>query len=225
MLKKALSLYMALNLITAGMLPVASAWAQAKTEGKKYILGVMNLDAKGVSQVEVEVLSEKLRSHILQTVVSPKYRSMKNSVAYELVERTQMDKIFDQFNIQNTGCVSDSCAVELGKMLGTDRIIIGQVGLVGKTYSVSARIVDIESSKAIRTADRQYRGSIDELINTVIVDIGNELLMGKAKKGHMVRNLLLVTVIAGAGAGAARMGGGGGGGGGNLPLPSPPPRP
>jgi len=216
--------YMSLYLLAAGMLPVTSGWAQARTEGKKYILAVMNLDAKGVSQVEVEVLSEKLRSHILQVVESPKYRSMKNSVSYELVERTQMDKIFDQFNIQNIGCVSDSCAVELGKMLGTDRIIIGQVGLVGRTYSVSARIVDVESSKSIRTADRQYRGSIDDLMNTVIVEIGSELLMGKAKKSHMKLYLITGAVLAGAGA-AAVVGGGGGGGGGKTPLPLPPSRP
>ena len=225
MLRKALSLYMALYLLAAGVLPVTSAWGQARTEGKKYILAVMNLDAKGVSQVEAEVLSEKLRSHILQVVESPKYLSMKNSVAYELVERTQMDKIFDQFNIQNIGCVSDSCAVELGKMLGTDRIIIGQVGLVGKTYSVSARIVDVTTSKSIRTADRQYRGTIDELMNTVIVNIGDELLMGKMKKSHTKLYIIAGVVIAGAGAGAAMMGGGGGGGGGKTTLPLPPPRP
>lgn len=206
MIRKVLSIYMTLYLLAAGMLPAASAWGQARTEKKKYILAVMNLDAKGVSQVESEVLSEKLRSHILRVVETPKYRSMKNSVPYELVERTQMDKIFDQFNIQNTGCVSDSCAVELGKMLGTDRIIIGQVGLVGKTYSVSARIVDIETSKAVRTADRQYRGSIDDLINKVIIDIGNDLLMIKAKKSHKMLYFLAGVAIAGAGAGAALMG-------------------
>jgi hypothetical protein len=219
MFRKALAVYCSVYLLAAGMLPVPAAYAQARADGKKYILGVMNLDAKGVSQVEAEVLSEKLRSHILQTVVSPKYLAMKNSVAYEMVERTQMDKIFDQFNIQNTGCVSDSCAVELGKMLGTDRIIIGQVGLVGKTYSVSARIVDVESSKTLRTADRQYRGSIDDLMNTVIVQIGDELLMGKAKKSNKKLYIIAGALIVGAGAGAALMGGGGGGSPSDLPFP------
>jgi len=35
---------------------------------------------------------------------------------YTVVERSQMDKIFEQFEIQNTGCVDISCAVGFGKM-------------------------------------------------------------------------------------------------------------
>ena len=224
MVKKLLRTYLSLYLVLSGLFPAAAAWGQADAQKKKSVLAVVNLDAKGVSQVEAEVISEKLRSHILQTVETPKYRSNKNSISYELVERTQMDKIFEQFNIQNTGCVSDSCAVEMGKLLGADRIIMGQVGLIGRTYSVSARIIDLESSKTLRSADRQYRGSIDELMNTVIVDIGDELLRGKAKQSKMKYYLLAGVVIAGAGAGAA-MSGGGGGGETKTSLPLPPSRP
>ncbi len=224
MVKKFLRAYLSVYMVLSGLFPAVTAWGQADAQKKKSVLAVVNLDAKGVSQVEAEVISEKLRSHILQTVETPKYRSMKNSISYELVERTQMDKIFEQFNIQNTGCVSDSCAVELGKMLGADRIIMGQVGLIGRTYSVSARIIDLESSKTLRSADRQYRGSIDELMNTVIVEIGDELLMGKVKKSKMKYYLLAGVVIAGAGAGAA-MSGGGGGGETKTTLPLPPSRP
>ena len=107
-------------------------------------------------------------------------------------------------------------------MLGADRIIMGQVGLLGKTYSVSARIIDLETSKTLRSADRQYRGSIDDLMNTVIVEIGNELLMGKAKKSKMKYYLLGGVVLAGAG---AALSGGGGEKGTPPSLPLPPSRP
>lgn len=224
MLKNVLSLYLAAWLLLAGMLPVGSAWAQGPSAKKRYTLAVINLDAKGVSQVEAEVLSEKLRSHLLQVVASPQYAIMKDKDQYELVERTQMDKIFDQFNVQNTGCVSDSCAVELGKMLQADRILIGQVGLVGKTYSVSARIVDVGSSRTLRTADRQYQGAIDAVMNTVIPGLGDELLIGKVKKKSHTKLYLLAGAVIAAGAGAAAMGGGGGGGG-EASLPAPPSRP
>lgn len=225
MLKNVLSLYLAVWLLLAGVIPIGSAWGQGQSAKKRYTLAVINLDAKGVSQVESDVLSEKLRSHLLQVVASPQYAAMKDKDQYELVERTQMDKIFDQFNIQNTGCVSDSCAVELGKMLQADRILIGQVGLVGKTYSVSARIVDVGSSRTIRTADRQYKGSIDDVMNSVIIGLGDDLLIGKVKKSKTKWYLIAGAVIAGGGAAAAMGGGGGGGGGGVTSLPLPPSRP
>jgi hypothetical protein len=61
-------------------------------------------------------------------------------------------------------------------------------------------------------------------MNTVIVEIGSELLMGKVKKSKMKYYLLAGVVVAGAGAGAAMSGGGGGGGTQTL-LPLPPSRP
>ncbi len=48
-----------------------------------------------------------------------------------------MDKILDQFKIQDVLCSDDSCAVEFGRLLSVQRIIIGSVGLVGETYIIS----------------------------------------------------------------------------------------
>lgn len=224
MIRKILALYMSLYLVLAGITPLSSAYAQ---EGASYTIAVLNMDAKGVSQVEAEVLSERLRSHISQLVVSPEYTALTDRDQYLVVEQTQVDKIFEQFEIQNLGCVSDSCAIEFGKMLQVDRIVIGQIGLVGNTYSVSARIIDVESRKAISTADSQHRGSIDDVMSTVILKVGDELLMGKQKKSRKLLYILGGLVVVGAGAGVAMMGGGGdgGGGGGTVALPLPPQHP
>ncbi|MFA6471795.1 MAG: hypothetical protein WCU00_07125 [Candidatus Latescibacterota bacterium] len=225
MFKKIVSLYLSLFLFVSGVMPAVSAPAPSKGEKKVYTLAVLNLDAKGVSQVEAEVLSEKLRSHLMQLIESPGYSGKEGRDQYIIVEQTQMDKILNQFNIQNTGCVSDSCAIEFGKMLQVDRILIGTVGMIGKTYSVSVRIVDVESAKTIKTADRQYKGSIDEVMNVVIINLGNELLLGKMKKKSNTKWYILAGAAVLAGAGAAMSGGGSKGNGGNSSLPLPPSRP
>jgi hypothetical protein len=220
MLKKLISLYLSIYLVLTGIIPVSVSYAQAK---KEYTIAILNLDAKGVSQVEAEVLSEKLRSHVLQLINSKEYIAQKKADKYLVVEQTQVDKILEQFQIQNTGCVSDSCAIEFGKMLQVDRIVIGQIGFVGNTYLVSARIIDVESRKAIATADRQYKGSIDDVIGTVINEVGDQLFNITKKKSKKIWYIVGVALIAG-GAGAAAMGGGGGGGK-SVPLPLPPDRP
>ena len=144
-------------------------------DSKSYTLAVLDLEPNGVSQVESRGLSDKLRSHISQLIQD--ISVVKDH--YELIERTQMDKIFGQFELQNTGCVSDSCAVEFGKMLQADRIVIGTVSLIGQTYSVIVRIVDVESGKTVLSADRQYKGAIDEVLVTIMPQIGNELIGGE----------------------------------------------
>ena len=219
MVNKIVSLYISFYMALAGFIPIQKVFA---AENEVFTIGIINLDAKGVSQVEAAVLSDKLRSHITQLVKSDEYRRLEGKDHYEVVERENMDKIFEQFDVQNTGCVSDSCAIEFGKMLQADRILLGTIGKVGNTYSVSTRIIDIESSKTVATADRQHQGSIDEVMSTVIVEVGNDLMLGRKKKSKKLWYILAGIVIA-AGAGVALSGGDGDSG--QTSLPGPPGRP
>ena len=226
MIRKCLSLYLAAVMGLSGLLPVGTVFAQ---DGKSYTIAVLNLDPKGVSQVEAEVLSDKLRSHIMQLVSSPEYVRMTDKDQYTVVEQAQIEKIFEQFDLQSTGCVSDSCAIEFGKMLQADRIVLGTLGLVGSTYSVAARVIDVETSTTISTADQQFRGAIDDVINSVIPQVGDDLILGRQKKSRL-KWYLLAGLLAAAGGGAAMMGGGGGsddsgGGSSAVTLPLPPDRP
>ena len=169
----------------------------AFSQGKKtYTLAILDLVPNGISQVEAIGISDKLRVHISRLTKSPAYIKNKGKDWYAVVERTQMDKILDQFKVQNTGCVSDSCAIEFGKMLQADRIVVGTISLVGKTYSVTSRIVDIETGKALAEADRQYKGSIDNVLNKVIVQVGDELIVGK-RKTHKTLYMVAGAIVAG----------------------------
>jgi hypothetical protein len=88
-----------------------------------------------------------------------------------------MDKIFEQFKVQDSGCTDEKCAVEFGKMLSVQRIMISSVGLVGQTYTVQVRLVDVESSKIIRSVSRKLEGRIDGVID-LLPQMGYELLTG-----------------------------------------------
>jgi hypothetical protein len=196
--------------------------AGAQEQRKKFTLAALDLEAIGVSQVEARGLSDKLRSQISQLIQSG--GNLKEN--YDLIEQAQLEKILDQFEIQATGCTSDSCAVEFGKLLQAERILIGSVSLVGQTYSVIARIVDVESGRTIGSVDRSVRGSIDDVMTVVMPQVGNSLLLAPQKKSNMKWYLIGAAVVAGGA--AAALGGGGGGGGGTTPavlLPTPPSRP
>ena len=220
MIKKALTIYLSMYLIAGGFLVVRSADAQ---DDRVYTLAVLDLEPNQVSLGEAKGLSDKLRSEMSQLIT----RGSNLKARYDLLERTQIDKILDQFEIQNIGCVSDSCAVEFGKMLQADRILVGSVSLIGETYSVIARIVDVESSKTVASADRQLRGSIDDVMVGVLGEVASDLLLVPVKKKSNKKWYILAGVVVAAGAGAATMGGGSGGGGDTpvVNLPFPPDRP
>ena len=61
-----------------------------------------------------------------------------------IVERTQMNAIFKEQGLQMTGCTDQECAVQAGKLLSANKILIGEIGIVEKTIIITIRIVDVE---------------------------------------------------------------------------------
>jgi len=161
-------------------------------EKQEYTIAVVDLDAKGISQAETDYLSEYMRGQVTRLVTSEEYKE-RTGINYTVVERSQMDRIFEQFEIQDTGCTDISCAVEFGKILSVERILIGSVGLVGQTYSISTRIVDVESAGTIAVADYTYAGQIDDLLRTGVSNVVDELMYGQKKKSH--RSLYIIAGI------------------------------
>ena len=197
MFRKVCSVVLSVLLTMIGFIQPRLSYAQEKTE---YTIAVLDLDAHGISQAEARSLSGSLRVQVTRAVISEEFIK-KSGVSYTIVERTQMDKIFEQFDIQNTGCTDLSCAIEFGKMLSVERIIIGSVGLVGETYTINTSIVDVESSKALRVADYKFKGEVDNLLNEGIPDIVNQLLGIKKKsrkKLYIISGVVIVAVAAAA---------------------------
>ena len=194
MFKKIVSFYLSLFLALTGFIPPQVSWAQEK---ESYTLAVLDLNPQGISLSEAAFLSEHLHTQVTRVVTSESFKKTTH-IDYTIVERSQMDKIFEQFEIQNTGCTDVSCAVEFGKMLSAERIIIGSVGLVGKTYSIASRIVDIKTSTTISVADYTYTGPIDDLLTIGIQSVVNELLYGrkqkKSKKLYIIAGITAVAI-------------------------------
>ena len=145
MVNKVLSIALSLLMIFIGFIPPRLSFAQEKD---LYTIAVLDLVANGISESEARSLSEFLRGQITRAATSDEFRN-RSGFVYKVLERSQMDKILDEFDYQSTGCTDEECAVELGKMLNAERIVIGSVGLVGQTYTISVRIVDIETASTV----------------------------------------------------------------------------
>lgn len=84
---------------------------------------------------------------------------------YELVERSQMAKVLGETELSLAG-LSNAKAIETGKMMGAEGVIVGtvdeytKVAQRGKTYpvvGVSARLIDCQSGKIIWSVDISKR--------------------------------------------------------------------
>ncbi len=119
----------------------------------KINIAVLSLDSRGgLSQSEIGTLTDRLRSMLVRTQ------------AFNVVDRGRMSEILDEQGFQMTGCTSTECAVEAGKILGVEQMVSGTIGRIGKMYTIDIILIDIETSKIIKSLTRDYTGEIEGLV-------------------------------------------------------------
>ncbi len=190
MFNKMISVVVCFLLSVVGFINPPVLSAQGKEE---YILAILDLDATGISETEAKTLSNNLRGAISRVLNSEKFRKS-TTIEYKIVERSDMEKILDELETQRKGCTDISCAVEFGKFLNADKIIIGSVGLIGQTYTINTSLVDVETARVLRAADFKIKGAIDDVLNKGIPEVVNELFgIKKSRLKYYIGGGLFVT--------------------------------
>lgn len=76
-----------------------------------------------------------------------------NTGKFEVIERSQLDKVLSELKLQNSGIIDSSSAKELGKVLGVDAIITGTLVLTADgRIEVNARVVRTDTAQAVGAA-------------------------------------------------------------------------
>lgn len=93
-----------------------------------------------------------------------------NSGFFEVIERTQIEKVLNELKIQNSGVIDTKTAKDLGKILGVDLVVVGSLirtseGLV----EINGRVIDVKTAKAIRAffskVKKDWKNVEQEVIN------------------------------------------------------------
>ena len=124
----------------------------APTSGGKITVAVLDFEARGISEQEVQTLTERLRTEI------------GNTNAVRLIERKAVAQIMEEQGFQQTGCTSDECAVAVGALLGVQYMISGAIGKMGNTYTIDVKMFSVETGAIERTKSVTHEGEIAELL-------------------------------------------------------------
>ncbi len=119
---------------------------------------VLDLNPIGVSKTESRAISKLLESDVV------------DSRLFLVVERDQIDEILKEQGLQQTGCTDSACAVEIGKLLSANKILMGEISRLGRTIILTLRIVDVEKGLAEFSVSQKARSieSIDEAVNKIV---------------------------------------------------------
>jgi hypothetical protein len=134
----------------------------------KQRIAVLDLDPTGISLSEAQFLTDRLRTELFETG------------SFQVVERDKMNAILSEQGFQQTGCTTVECAVEIGQLLNVKQIVAGSIGKIEELYSISLRLIDVQSGAIVRTATRDYRGKLSEVLTEIIPEIA--VIMAKEDK-------------------------------------------
>ena len=130
----------------------------------KKVIAVADIESTGINEIQKSMFFNQFESELVQTQY------------YIVTSRSEVDKILKEQKFQKSGCVSDECIVEIGKMIGVNQIVGGSISQVGNVYSVSARIVNVETGEIENIGLYDHTGNIGELLTGGMKRVAVELV-------------------------------------------------
>jgi len=147
---------------------LAASTALAAEPARKTALALMPLQGRALDAEALDVLGSTLASELV------------SSGQVRVMERSQMEQILQEQGFQQSGaCDGSECAVQIGKLLTVDRILLGNVGRFGNAYSLSLRMVDVQSGEILRSVSKSLEGP-QEAILTRLAPLAVRELLGAA---------------------------------------------
>lgn len=165
----------------------------AFSQSARLNIAVNDLSGKGIKQTEAEIISERLRSELLNTGV------------FKVMERNDMASVLKEQGFQQTGaCDEASCLVEVGQLLGVERMVAGSVGKIATMHTISLRMINVATGEIMFTVNEDYQGDLTGVLTTAVGNAARKLAGGaggeiaKAAMSGKTGDLYVITTPSGA---------------------------
>ena len=120
------------------------------------MIAVLDFEGNGINPEEASTITDRLRLEITQLC--------RDSGECSVMDRDQMEQILKEQILQQSGCVSNTCMVEIGEIIGVETIIGGSIGKVGNLYSINAHGVSVQTGEILNFASYDHDGEFRQLL-------------------------------------------------------------
>ncbi len=142
----------------------------SQAEGKRN-LAMSDLNARGLSEDEAQIIGERLRNEIV------------NQGDLRVMERSMMQALLKEQSFAQSGaCDDDACQIKMGKMLGVDFLAVGSVGKLGSMYTINLRAMDVETGEIIKSFSLDQKGDIEDLLGEPLQNLAYKVVNALAPK-------------------------------------------
>ncbi len=135
--------------------------------GERLTLGILRFEGTDEAQKFLDPATDKMIAQLV------------NLRRFTVIERAVLEKVLKEQQLQVSGLVDEKTAVSVGKIVGADAIILGNISAIGSATTVSARVIDTQSSEVL-VAKSEHGGrtdlnEVENLVGSIAISIYNEL--------------------------------------------------
>jgi len=141
----------------------------SSTENSKPYIAVLDFGSPVLSETELISITNQFRSNLVRLN------------KYTVLNRSKMEIILDEQNFQLSGCTEEACAVEIGKLLSVSHIFFGEIGKIGKTYTIDISSINVETGQIEKSYSKSFIGEKDDFLR-ILESIAYEISGVKLKK-------------------------------------------
>jgi hypothetical protein len=127
-------------------------------------IAVIDLAGNNVSVDNCKVLTDRLRIELNST----KY--------YRVVERETMEQLLGEHGFHQSDYITTERMVDAGRQIGVEKIVGGIISKVGNVYSVSARMISVETGEIESTGLCNHTGNMSELLTDGMKRVASDMI-------------------------------------------------
>ncbi len=162
-------------------------------EARKTRVAVVDFEQKGEQEFRGKQVGEIVAEWLITSLV--------RTGRFDVVERSQLQKILKEQELGMTGMISQETAAKVGALLGVKVIITGSVIRLGNIYDVNTRVISVEDGSILKAEKIRGPGldaieqMMDSLADTIkkdfpivgyVVMVTGKRAMVDLGKGHGV---------------------------------------
>jgi len=135
---------------------------QKSTEAESAAVANVKKVYIGISDFDIHSKDETLQA-LADDIPQTLTRAFVNSRYIKPVDRQEFDKIFEEIKLSMSGISDEKTAVEAGKVIGAEYILLGSFIKLGNKVKITCRMVRTETSEIVYTTN--VKGTYEQLFD------------------------------------------------------------
>ena len=119
----------------------------------KLAVSILDFTGEDVSDKLLRACYQKLETSLIE------------SNRFTVIAKNQREQILEEMKFQSSGVCDEECAVEIGKLVGAEYLMLGDIIGFADLYQINIKIVNIEKGDIVEKVTKEIQGNLSDLLN------------------------------------------------------------